>query len=277
MIPTHTDDEETESNPITRERINSFLKAHKFKILAVLLFVIGLGIWFCLPSSKSIISKEIDRELEIDRLKKERDQLKIKMQLNAIESLSLSNNISELLGGNEKLINIIVSNKAFSSSTSLPTSSAASVATVVQSAPTPITVENPNKFDVGLVTVNGNGDVTVNIDRNGSQESERVLQSPDKAEDIISGTKPIGAEPIKKVIPPKGNGIRYYIPSGWSVDYVYYCSEKDFKVYLNRGTRRIPIWKPVSVSDDGISESIWIKNTSSRSIELIFTLTPAKE
>lgn len=283
MTPTATDDEERESNPIKQEKIRLFLKTHVLKILVLLLVITGLVIWFCMPKSSSITKEVVDHELQIDELKRERDRLKVKLKLSEIQAQSLSNNISELEAGSDKLIGIIVSNR-MSSSTSSPTSSIANtnVVTTTQT-PSPITVENPNKIGVGLVTVNDNhGDIKITIKNGdgGGGLGSRRSNGPDTAEDFVRGLlKAEGNElPIQseKIIPAKGNGVRYYIPEGWTVNYKYYCSEDDLEVFLNAtGTREAPVWTRIEETAirDKI-ESIWIRNLSKRNIRISFNIFP---
>lgn len=100
---------------------------------------------------------------------------------------------------------------------------------------------------------------------------------PDKAEDIFPGLKdqiPVsGMEDIeieKGVVP--GNGTRFYIPKGWSIRYKYYCKTEDFDVFVNKGTMEIPIWIPIGVQDNRVSESLWIKNKTEKGLIFRFIL-----
>jgi len=100
---------------------------------------------------------------------------------------------------------------------------------------------------------------------------------PEKGEYIFPGLKGQIPVPgmdsieIEKGVTP-GNGTRFYIPKGWKIRYKYYCSTEDFEVFVNKGTREIPTWIPISVQDSRISESLWIRNKTSKGLIFTFIL-----
>lgn len=272
-----------------------FILKHKLLIVSVIIAIfVGIPIYTYFSSHRTMKPSDIDAAIMSDReeLKRKNAELERKVKLAQIETLSVSNALVSLLADADQLTIIARSNemRAISRAAQAPAPTVATTATTnivglndknsavpsIKSIDTG--TQSQAQVSTGLVIVKDNhGDIKITIENGDGEKSVRDLKGPDKGEDLTFGiAKPLWTEPIKKIIPPKGNGVRYYIPKGWSVSYKYYCAEKDFKSFINRGSQEVPKWVAIDVYDDGISESIWIKNVSSRYIELIFTLTPAE-
>ncbi len=240
-------------------------------IIGVIVCIAGVSkaTWNMYHEDEPVTAAKVD-----GNIRKERDELIKQVRLQEIERIRLTNEIELLQKGFDQMTDVIMSNR-------LASVQSPKTNTPWVSKPTnhPVTqAEPPKNVGSGLVTVNENhGDIKIIIKNDDGERNSRTLKGPDNGQDITGGiTKPLWTEPIKKTIPPKGNGVRYYIPKGWSVNYSYNCSERDFRAYINVGSREVPRWVAIDVSDDGISESIWIKNVSRRNIELTFVLTPAE-
>lgn len=272
--PTRPQTRQHHLTPSRMERILSFLMSHKWAITIILCIFAGcLAFWSYIPKEKSTSAAIIDAQI-----RKERDELKRQLALQEIEKARLTNEVVMLQKGLDQLADNIASNRAMAvmqqprSNTppSQPTNQA-----VIQT-------ESPKNVGSGLVTVNENhGDIKIIIKNDDGEKSVRTAHGPDRAEDIVPGlAEATGTEsPINtdKSVPSGGNGIRYYLPKGWSLNYKYYCSQEDFEVFVNKGTREVPKWEAIDVSIDGRSESLWIRNLSRRNVKLTFTLTPAKK
>lgn len=272
------------NEPSRLEKIRLVLTNHKlfFTIFFCVVAAI-IAIWSFLPNSeKGLTAADIDKDIrkERDLLKKERSELQKKLNMSYRELNIVSNALIKELDSNTALITEMRSNsmvaKTFSSTNSptQPISPSQSTNQLISKA------ESSNKIGSGLVTVNENhGDIKIIIKNDDGERSVRTSNGPDKAEDIVPGlAKATGTEsPVTtdKSVPSGGNGIRYYLPKGWSLNYKYYCSQDDFETFVNKGTREVPKWEAIDVSSDGKSESIWIRNLSRRNIKFTFTLTPA--
>jgi hypothetical protein len=269
------------NEPSRLEKIRLVLTNHKIFLTIFFCVVAALiAAWSFLPNSeKGLTAADIDKDIrkERDLLKKERSELEKKLAKSYNELTTISNALIKEMDSNTDLLTAIRSNsmvRAVSPTNSKPAlSSQPTNQSVVQTEPT-------KNVGSGLVTVNENhGDIKIIIKNDDGERSVRTSNGPDKAEDIVPGlAKATGTEsPVTtdKSVPSGGNGIRYYLPKGWSLNYKYYCSQDDFETFVNKGTREVPKWEAIDVSSDGKSESIWIRNLSRRNIKFTFTLTPA--
>ena len=268
-------DSDTENEPSRLERIRLILTEYKtFFTICFCLIAVVLAVWFCLPKDYTFTSTKVDMNI-----RQERDELIKQIRLQEIERIRLTNEIESLQKGLDQLVDTLASNRVVAanqqSRSNTPSSSQPTNQVVTQTEP-------PQRFGSGLVTVNGNnGNIEIIIKNDDGERSVRTTHGPDKAEDIVPGlAEATGTEsPINtdKSVPSGGNGIRYYLPKGWSLNYKYYCSQEDFEVFVNKGTREVPKWEAIDVSSDGRSESLWIRNLSRRNVKLTFTLAPAKK
>lgn len=279
------DDGDTENEPSRLERVGLILTEYKtFFTICFCLIAVVLAVWFCLPKDYTLTSAKVDANIknERDLLRKEKRELKEKLAAMEKEVIGVSNIYFSLQKENMDLLEAMQSNNVQRAKATLPSNS--NPVKVTQTSPpaqptnqTVAQTEPPKNVGSGLVTVNENhGDIKIIIKSSDGERSVRTSSGP--AEDIIPGlAEATGTEsPIitDKMISSQGNGIRYYLPKGWSMSFTYFGSENDFELFINKGTRQVTKWEAIDVSSDGISESIWIK--SRRNIRFRFTLTPAK-
>ncbi|NDB63748.1 MAG: hypothetical protein EB170_07780 [Nitrosopumilaceae archaeon] len=266
-----------QQTPTRWERTKSFVGRHLNKFLITLSVILLIGVLAILgkkfwnhyhQEDESTTAALVDKQI-----KKERDELRKQVLLQSIEQSRLTNEIAEIQKAMDGLADRFASYKKNVESQTNTSPS--------QSTNQAIQAESQKKVGSGIVTVNENhGDIKIIIKNGNGERSVITSRGPDKAEDMIPNlAESTGTEsPITtdKSVPPGGNGIRYYLPKGWSLNYKYFCSQEDFEVFVNKGTREVPKWEAIDVSSDGKSESLWIRNISRRNVKFTFTLKPAE-
>ncbi len=267
-----------QQTPTRWERTKSFVGRHLNKFLITLSVILLIGVLVVLgkklwnhyhQEDESTTATMVDRQI-----KEERDELRRQVRLQIIEQSRLTNEVAEIQKAMDSLVDRFASYKKNVESQTNTSPTQPTNQSVIQK-------ELPKNVGSGLVTVNDNhGIIEITVKNGNGERSVITSQGPDKAEDMIPNlAESTGTEsPITtdKSVPPGGNGIRYYLPKGWSMNYRYFCSQEDFETFVNKGTREVPKWEATDVSSDGKSESLWIRNLSRGSVKFTFTLKPAE-